>query len=67
MVIDQGTDNGVRVGQRLTLFRLPRPGARGPAVIGDAVVVAVRIDSATIRVQHAKDIIAIGDSAAPQR
>ncbi len=67
MVIDQGADNGVRVGQRLTLFRPPRPGARGPAVIGDAVVVAVRIDSATIRVQHAKDIIAIGDSAAPQR
>ena len=67
MVIDQGTENGVRVGQRLTLFRPVRPGARGPAVIGDAVVVAIRNDSATIRVQHANDIIAMGDSAAPQR
>jgi hypothetical protein len=67
MVIDQGTDHGVRVGQRLTLFRPPRPGARGPAVIGDAIVVAVRMDSATIRVQHASDVIAMGDSAAPQR
>jgi hypothetical protein len=67
MVIDQGTDNGVRVGQRLTLFRPARPGARGPAVIGDAVVVAVRNDSATIRVRHATDVIAMGDSAAPQR
>jgi hypothetical protein len=67
MVIDQGTDNGVRVGQRLTLFRPPRSGARGPAVIGDAVVVAVRTDSATIRVQHSSDVIAMGDSAAPQR
>jgi hypothetical protein len=67
MVIDQGSDNGVRIGQRLTLFRPARPGARGPAVIGDAVVVAVRFDSATIRVQHAVDVIALGDSAAPQQ
>lgn len=67
MVIDQGSDNGVRIGQRLTLFRPARPGARGPAVIGDAVVVAVRFDSATIRVQRAVDVIALGDSAAPQQ
>jgi hypothetical protein len=67
MVIDQGSDNGVRVGQRLTLFRPARRGARGPAVIGDAIVVAIRMDSATIRVQHATDTIAMGDSAAPQR
>jgi hypothetical protein len=67
MVIDQGTNNGVRVGQRLTLFRPPRSGGHGPAVIGDAVVVAVRTDSATIRVQHSTDVIAMGDSAAPQR
>jgi hypothetical protein len=67
MVIDQGSDNGVRIGQRLTLFRPARRGARGPAVIGDAVVVAVRFDSATIRVQHAIDVIDLGDSAAPQR
>jgi hypothetical protein len=64
MVIDQGRDNGIRVGQRLTLFR---PRQRGPDVIGDAVVVAVRMDSATIRVQRATDVIAPGDSAAPQR
>lgn len=66
MVIDHGSDNGVRVGQRLTLFRPPSHGARVPAVIGDAVVVAVRVDSATIRVQHATDVIEMGDSAAPQ-
>ncbi|MCU1382838.1 MAG: hypothetical protein JWL71_1535 [Acidobacteria bacterium] len=66
MVIDQGRDNGVRVGERLTLFRPARAGARRPSVIGDAVVVAVGADSATIRVEHAIDVIAIGDSAAPQ-
>ena len=67
MVIDQGRDNGVRVGQRLTLFRPARRGARRPAIIGDAVVVALRDDSATIRVQRAVDLIAVGDSAAPQK
>jgi hypothetical protein len=67
MVIDRGRDNGIRVGQRLTLFRPARAGGRGPSVIGDAIVVAVRVDSATIRVQRAIDIIAVGDSAAPQR
>ena len=67
MVIDRGLDNGFRVGQRLTLFRPARPGARGPAIVGDAVVVAVREDSATIRVQRATDVIVLGDSAAPQR
>jgi hypothetical protein len=67
MVIDRGRDSGIRVGQRVTLFRERRPGGRGPAVIGDAVVVALRPDSATIRVQHATDVIAVGDSAAPQQ
>jgi hypothetical protein len=67
MVIDRGRDDGIHVGQRVTLFRERRPGGRGPAVIGDAVVVAVRLDSATIRVQHATDVIEMGDSAAPQR
>ena len=66
MVIDRGSDNAFRVGQRLTLFR-PSPGGRGPSVIGDAVIVAVRLDSATIRVQRATDVIALGDWAAPQR
>jgi hypothetical protein len=50
MVIDRGSVHGVRAGQRFTLFR--QPGGRGAGAIkrrpaGDAVVVAVRSDSAT--------------------
>ncbi len=67
MVIDRGTDNSIRVGQRLTLFRRQRLGAGVPSVIGDAIVVAVRIDSATIRIERATDVIWLGDWAAPQR
>ncbi len=67
MVIDRGAASGVRVGQRVTLFRRRLSGGSAPSVVGDAVVVAVRIDSATIRVEHATDAIFFGDEAAPQR
>jgi len=65
MVIARGTNRGTRVGQRFTLFRKSRS-AGGRDVIGDAVVVAVRIDSATIRIDRVNDAISPGDWAAPQ-
>jgi carboxypeptidase family protein len=65
MVIDRGSEHGIRVGQRLTLFRRGH-GATKPSVVGDAVVVAIRSDSATIRVDGVTDVIAAGDWAAPQ-
>jgi hypothetical protein len=64
MVIDRGSEHGIRVGQRVTLFR--RRDARSPDIVGDAVVVAIRIDSATIRVDRVNDTISAGDLAAPQ-
>jgi hypothetical protein len=67
MVIDGGAASGVRVGERVTLFRRRPSGGGAPSVVGDAVVVAVRIDSATIRVDHVTDAIFFGDWAAPQR
>lgn len=67
LVIDRGTDHGLRAGQRLTIFRRVGRGALTPSVVGDAVVVAVRTDSATIRVVSATDSISFGDWAAPHR
>ena len=67
MVIDSGAESGVKVGQRVTLFRRRLSGGGAPSVVGDAVVVAVRNDSATIRVEHVMDAIFFGDWAAPQR
>ncbi len=64
MVIDRGGDQGIRPGQRLTLFH--QEGDK-VSVVGDAVVVAVRSDSATIRVERVADVVAFGDWAAPQR
>lgn len=66
MVIDRGGDYGIRAGQRLTIFRRGARRAK-PTVVGDAVVVAVRTDSATIRLGRVRDAISFGDWAAPQR
>ena len=66
LVIDGGAASGHRVGQRVTLFRRRLSDGK-PSFVGDAVVVAVRSDSATIRVEHVTDAIFSGDWAAPQR
>jgi hypothetical protein len=67
MVIDRGSEHGIYVGQRLTLFRRRGRVDAKRSVVGDAVVVAVRVDSATIRVESATDVISSGDWAAPHR
>ena len=64
MVIDRGSSQGIRVGQRCTLFRRQHGGK--PEVTGEAIVVAVRLDSATIRIEHVTETISAGDLAAPQ-
>ena len=67
LVIDRGAMSGARVGDRVTLFRRRSYDGSAPVVIGEAIVVAVRMDSATIRVEHVSDAIFAGDWVAPQR
>jgi hypothetical protein len=67
MVIDQGIMHGVASGQRLTIFRRVA-GDHSPAItIGDGVIVAVRADSATFRIERATDAITVGDLVAIHR
>lgn len=65
LVVDSGRDQNVQLGQRLTLFRRERVSGF-PLVLGQAVVVGLRADSATVRVERANDAIMFGDWAAPQ-
>ncbi len=67
VVVDRGLDQGVHPGQRFTIFRRARNGSGSPIVLGDAVVISVRSDSATIRIEHASDAITFDDLVAPQR
>ena len=67
MVIDRGYAQGVVRGQRITLFR-PALASGGPVVrIGDGVVVAVRPQSATIRIERANDAVEVGTLVAVHR
>jgi Carboxypeptidase regulatory-like domain len=67
MVIDRGTSAGAERGQRLTVFRRAL-GDRGPVqAIADAIIVAVRADSATIRIERTSDAVTVGDFVALHR
>jgi hypothetical protein len=67
MVIDRGSAHGTERGQRVTIFRRPQ-GDRGPvSPVADAVVIAVRADSSTIRIERASDAVLIGDLVAMHR
>ena len=66
MVIDRGIMQGVQRGQRLTIFR--RAKADRPVVtIGDGIIISVRADSATIRIERATDAVTVGDMVALHR
>jgi hypothetical protein len=67
MVIDRGIMQGVQRGQRLTIFRRPQGGAGRPLTVGDGVVIALRADSATIRIERATDAVQVGDLIALHR
>ena len=67
MVIDRGTAQGAIRGQRITIFRRAL-GDRGPVqTIADAVIVSVRNDSATIRIERTRDAVSVGDLVALHR
>jgi hypothetical protein len=67
MVIDRGIMQGAQRGQRLTIFRRTA-GADGVTVpIGEGLIIAVRADSATMRIDRATDAVMVGDLVALHR
>jgi hypothetical protein len=67
MVIDRGIMQGLQRGQQLTIFRPAENGSARTMTIGDGVIVAVRADSATIRIERASDAVMVGDLVAIHR
>jgi hypothetical protein len=65
MVIDRGIMQGVQRGQRLTIFRHSLSGSNIP--IGDGLVISIRADSATVRVERSTDAVMVGDLVALHR
>jgi hypothetical protein len=64
MVLDRGTDHGVRPGQRATVFRATLAGA-GPVVrVGEATAVIVRQTTSVVRIESSRDAVYVGDRVA---
>jgi hypothetical protein len=67
MLINRGTDAGVRAGQTLTIYRATMEGA-GPSLdVGRATVLSVRPQTALMRVDSSRTEVYIGDLAAIHR
>lgn len=67
MVIDRGSDHGLRPGQRITLFRATAGGAGPVVTIGEAFVASTQPESSLIRIEKASDAIQVGDLVAIHR
>lgn len=67
VVLDRGSDHGLRPGQRVTIFR-PVPGGAGPVIrIGEATAVVVRPETTTLRIDTSTGVIYVGDLGAIHR
>ena len=67
MVLDRGSDHGVRSGQRLTIYRETMDG-RGPvARIGQATAMVVNAETTLIRIDSSNDAVSVGDRVALHR
>jgi hypothetical protein len=68
MVIDRGSDHGLRPGQRITIFRQTLPDGSGPvSTVGLATVYVVRAETAVVRIDQTNDAVYIGDFVAIHR
>ena len=67
MILDRGSDHGLRGGQRLTIFR-PTAGGTGPiARIAEATAVQVSPETTVIRIDKTTDAVFVGDLVAIHR
>jgi hypothetical protein len=67
MLVNRGSDHGVRAGQALTLFRPTMDGA-GPILdVGRATVLSVRPQTSLMRIDSSRDAVYVGDLAAIHR
>ena len=67
MVIDRGTDHGLKAGQRLTLFRQSTDGKASVVTIGDAYVASTQPETSLIRIEKSREAIQVGDLVAIHR
>jgi len=67
MLINRGSDHGVRAGQTLTIFRPTVAGAGPNYEVGHATIVAARPQTSLVRIDATREAVYIGDLAAIHR
>ena len=67
MVIDRGSDHGLRPGQRITLFRHAQSSSGPIVTIGDAFVATTQAETSVIRIEKSREAIQVGDLVAVHR
>ena len=67
MVLDRGTDHGLRPGQRLTVFRRALNGSGPIVAIGDAFVATTQAETSVIRIEKSREEVQVGDLVAIHR
>ena len=67
MVLDRGSDHGLRAGQHLTIFPTTGNGTGPIARIAEATVVVVNPDTSTVRIDKTSDAVNVGDLVAIHR
>ncbi|MBA2303636.1 MAG: hypothetical protein H0W08_13495 [Acidobacteria bacterium] len=67
MVIDRGSDHGLRAGQRLTLFRRTLDGDAPVVTIGDAIITSTQFETSLMRIEKSREAIQVGDLVAIHR
>ena len=69
MVIDRGSDHGIRVGQPLTIFRYTIAGKMsGPiATLAEGVVIEVHPETSMMRINRSREAVEVGDLVAIHR
>jgi hypothetical protein len=67
MVLDRGSDHGLRAGQRLTVFRTTGGGTGPIARIAEATAMVVHPETTIIRIDKTSDAVVVGDLVAIHR
>jgi len=67
MVLNRGSDHGLRAGQRLTIFRHTVGGSAPVSTIGSATVYLIGAQTSTIRIDGSVDAVYVGDLVAIHR
>lgn len=67
MLINRGSDHGIRAGQALTIFRETMQGAGPVLAVGEGTILSVRPQTSLVRIDSSRDAVYVGDMAAIHR